>query len=53
MPLITKDTGVHKVTVYFLVRLKRVDDECKDPNMLPKVIKADMARMIDAIKEYG
>ena len=31
---------------------KRLEDEYKDPDMLPKVNKADMTGMMDSIKEY-
>ena len=31
---------------------KRLKDEYKDPNVLPKVKAVDMARMIEAIEEY-
>ena len=31
---------------------KRLKDEYKDPTMLTKVEKADMAGMMEAIKEY-
>ena len=31
---------------------KRLKDEYKDPDMLPKVNKADMAGTMESIKEY-
>ena len=45
-------TGVHEGTVCLLVGQKRLKDDYKDPNMLPKVNKADMAAMVEAIKDY-
>ena len=31
---------------------KKLEDECKDPDMLPKINKLDMAGIMKAIKEY-
>ena len=35
-----------------LARQKRLKDEYKDPDVLTKVNKADMAGMMESIKEY-
>ena len=45
-------TGVNKNTVHLMMKQKKLKDECKDPNMLPKINKSDMAGMMEAIKEY-
>ena len=39
-------------TVCLLAGQKRLEDDCKDPGMVPKVNKADMAGTVVAIKEY-
>ena len=44
--------GVCEDTVHLPTSQKRLKHEYKDLNMVPKVKKADMAGMIEAIKEY-
>ena len=44
--------GVHKDTVHLLMGQKRLEDKYKDPDMLLKVNKADMAGKLVSIKEY-
>ena len=44
--------GVDEDTVCLIAGQKKLMDEYKDPDMLPKIIKSDMARMMEAIKEY-
>ena len=44
--------GVSEYTVHLLMGQKRLKDEYKDPDMLHKVNKADMAGMMESIKEY-
>ena len=39
-------------TVHLLAGQKTLKDKYKDPNVLPKVSKSDMAGTIEAIKEY-
>ena len=43
--------GVRESTVHLWADQMRLEDEYRDPNMLPKVNKADMAGMIEAFKE--
>ena len=43
---------VQEDTVHLLEGQKRLKDEYKDPDVLPKINKADMARMMKSIKEY-
>ena len=47
-----KDTGVHEDTVCLLADQKRLKDDYKDPDVLPKINKSDIAGTIEAIKEY-
>ena len=47
-----KVTGVHENTVCLLAGQKRLEDEYKDLDVLPKDSKADMVRMMEAIEEY-
>ena len=44
--------GKHEVTVHLLAGQKRLKDEYKDPDVLPKVNEADMAETMESIKEY-
>ena len=44
--------GVQKDTEHLLAGLKRLEDKYKDPDVLPEVNKADMARMMEFIEEY-
>ena len=44
--------GVDEDTVCLLAGQKRLKDEYKDPYMLPKINKADMAGMMESIKHY-
>ena len=44
--------GVCEDTVCLLTEQKRLKDEYKDPDVLPKVKKADMAGMMESIEEY-
>ena len=44
--------GVWEDTVHLLVRQKWLKNKYKDPDMMPKVNKADMAGMMESIKEY-
>ena len=43
-------TRVQEDTVHLLTGQKRLKDDYNDPNMLPKVNKADMAGTKEAIK---
>ena len=43
---------VHEVTVHLLAGLKRLENDYKVTDMLPKINKFDMAGMIEAIDEY-
>ena len=43
---------VDEGTVCLLAGQKRLEDEYKDPNILPKINKSDMAVMMESIKEY-
>ena len=45
-------TGLWDVTVYLLTDQKKIKDNYKDPDMLPKIIEAVMVGMLEAIKEY-
>ena len=42
---------MNKETVHFIVGQKKLKDEYKDPNVLPKITKSDMAGMTESIKE--
>ena len=42
---------MHKGTVHLLASQKNLEDEYKDPNVLPKINKSDMAGM-ESIEEY-
>ena len=44
--------GIHEDTVHLLTRQKRLEDEDKDTDMLPKINKAVMERTMESIKEY-
>ena len=44
--------GMNKGMVHFLVGQKKLEDENKDPEMLPKINKSDMAGMMESIEEY-
>ena len=44
--------GVHEDTVCLLVGQKKLKDENKDHDMLPKINESDMAGMMEAYKEY-
>ena len=37
--------GVNENTVHLMAGQKKLEDEYKDPNMLPKINKSDMARI--------
>ena len=43
--------GVHEDTVHLIAGQKRLKDKYKDPDMLPKVNKADIAGMMESIEE--
>ena len=43
---------MNKETVSFLVGQKKLKDKYKDPNVLPKIKKSDMAGTIESIEEY-
>ena len=43
---------VQEDIVHLLAGQKRLEDKYKDPDVLPRVNKADMAGMMEAIKEY-
>ena len=43
--------GVQEDTVHLLAGQNRLEDECKDPDIFPKVIKANTSEM-QAIEEY-
>ena len=45
-------TRVHEDTVHLLAGQKRLKDEYKDPDVLPKINKSDMTGMMEVIKEY-
>ena len=38
--------------VHLLACQKRHEDDCKDPDMLPKINKSDMAGTMESKKEY-
>ena len=38
--------------MHLMTGQKKLDYEYKDPDMLPKINKSDMAGMMEAIKEY-
>ena len=44
--------GVNEDTVCLMTGKKKLKDEYKDPDVLPKVNKSDMAGMMEAIEEY-
>ena len=44
--------GVNEYILCLMTGQKKLKDEYKDPNMLPKIIKSNMAGTIEAIKEY-
>ena len=44
--------GVHEDTVYLLAGQKKIKDDYKDTNVLPKINKFDIAWMMEVIKEY-
>ena len=44
--------GVHEETMHLLAGQKRLKDVYKDPDMLSKINKADMAGTMESIKEY-
>ena len=44
--------GVCEVTILLLAGQKRFEDEYKDPDVLPKINKADMVETMEPIKEY-
>ena len=43
---------MHEDTVCLLARKKKIKDEYKDPTVLPKINKSDMAGIMEAIEEY-
>ena len=43
--------GVSEDTVHIIAGQKRLKDEYKDLDVLPKVNKADMTRIMEAIEE--
>ena len=43
---------MHEDTVHVLAGKKKLKDEYKDPDMLPKINNSDMAGTMEAIKEY-
>ena len=47
-----KITEVDEGTVCFLAGQKKLKDEYKDPNVLLKIIKSDIAGTMESIKEY-
>ena len=46
-----KIMGVHEDTIHLLAGQKKLKDEYKDPDMLPKINKSDMTGTMEAIKE--
>ena len=44
--------GVSEDTGHLLVGQKRLEDDYKDPDILPKVNKTDMEGRMEAIEEY-
>ena len=45
-------SGVHQDTVHLLAEKKKLKDEYKDPKVLLKIIKSNMAETNEDIKEY-
>ena len=45
-------TGVHEDTVHLLAGQKKPKDKYKDPDVLPKINKSDMAKAIETTEEY-
>ena len=45
-------TGLHEGTVHLIAGQKKLEDEYKDPDMLPKTSKSNRAGTMKAIKEY-
>ena len=43
---------VDEGTVHLLAGQKKLEDEYKDSNMLPKINKSDMAETMESIEEY-
>ena len=43
--------GVNENTVHLMTGQKKLKDEYKEPNMLPKINKSDMEGTMKAIKE--
>ena len=43
---------LHEDSVNLLTGQERLEDEYKDPDVLPKVNKVDMAGLMESIKEY-
>ena len=44
-------TGVHDDTLHLMASQKKLEDKYKDPNVLPKINKSDMARTMEAVEE--
>ena len=44
--------GVNEDTLCLMTGQKKLEDEYKDPNVMPKINKSDIAGMMEAIKEY-
>ena len=44
--------GVNKDTVHLMLEQKKIEDEYKDPDVLPKINKSDMAERMETIEEY-
>ena len=44
--------GLNEDTVHLLAGHKNLENEYKDPDMLWKISKSDMALTVEAIKEY-
>ena len=44
--------GVQENTVHLLAGQKRLKDEYKNPDVLPKINKTDMAGSMESVKEY-
>ena len=42
---------MHEDTVHLLAEWKKLKEEYKDPNVLPRINKSDKAGMTEAIKE--
>ena len=45
-------TGVNEDIVHLMTEQKKLKDEYKDSDMLPKISKSDVAGTMEAIKEY-